>query len=73
MKTFWYLTNSAIEPENTEEKKGISSFYFNALLIRWLGSHELHYEAKAVASNIVQFSQQRSAISIDQCPSTQNR
>lgn len=36
MKTFWFLTNSAIEAAITE-KRGISSFfffYFNALLIR---------------------------------------
>lgn len=72
IKSFWYLTNSAIEPVITE-KKGISSFYFNALLISWLGSHELHSEAWAVAGNAVRFGQQRHIISIDQCPSTQNR
>lgn len=72
MKSFWYLTNSAIEPVIIEKKR-ISSFYFNSLLIWWLGSHELYYMAHTVASNTVQFSQQRSTISIDQCPSTQNR
>lgn len=48
------------------EKRRVSSSYFNALLI---GSRKLHYMARAVA-NIVQFSQQRKAISIDQCPPT---
>lgn len=72
IKSFWYLTNSAIEPVITE-KKGISSFYFNALLILWLGSRELRSEVYAVAGNAVQFGQQRNIISIDQCPSTQNR
>lgn len=75
MKTFWYLTNSAIEAAITEEKKGgISSFLFQCLIDpAGSASHELHYEAKAVAGNTVQSSQQRDAISIDQCPSTQNR
>lgn len=55
------------------EKGGISSSYFNALSIWWLGSHKLHYAARAVANNIVQFSQQRKVISIDQRPSAQSR
>lgn len=72
IKSLWNLTNSTIEPVIIE-KRGISSSYFNALLIRWLGSHELHYMARAVAGNTVQFNQQRKVISIDQCPSAQNR
>lgn len=71
-ESFLNLTNLAIEPVIIE-KKGISSSYFNALLIWCLGSHKLHYMAQAVAGTDVQFSQQRRAISIDQCPSARNR
>lgn len=71
-KNFWNITNSGIELVITE-KRGISSFYFNVLLISWLGSHMLHYSDRAVAGNSVQSSQQRKAISIDQCPATRNR
>lgn len=39
IKSFWNL-NSAIEPVITEKRR-ISSSYFNALLICWLGSHKL--------------------------------
>lgn len=77
MKTFCYLTNSAIEGAITEKRKRKAEFHLFLFQCRidpvGPGSHELHYEAKAVAGNTVQSSQQRAAISIDQCPSTQKQ
>lgn len=42
MKSFGYLRNSSIETVITEKKR-ISSFYPNGLLIMCPASHQLHY------------------------------